>query len=113
MKIKCIKLDGYRNLHNVVLKPNDFCSLIGLNNYGKSNLLHAIVYGISFLKVRNNEKEKMMKCISEIPINKKLYKLNFLWNWNCPLQKKKARNLLKLNILLVIHGLKKTRLEIL
>lgn len=86
---------------------------IGLNNYGKSNLLHAIVYGISFLKVSNTEKEKMMKCISEIPINKKLYKLNFFMELELSFTEKESKELLKLNILLVIHGLKKTRLEIL
>lgn len=91
MKIKCIKLDGYRNLHKVVLKPNDFCSLIGLNNYGKSNLLHAIVYGISFLKVSNTEKEKMMKCISDIPINKKLYKLNFFMELELSFTEKESK----------------------
>ena len=43
MKIKHLKIDGYKNLQNIKLEHNsDFISLIGNNGSGKSNLLEAI-----------------------------------------------------------------------
>jgi energy-coupling factor transporter ATP-binding protein EcfA2 len=42
MKIKQIRVDGYKNLINAVLDLGDFNIMVGPNNSGKSNLLEAI-----------------------------------------------------------------------
>jgi len=42
MKLKQIRVDGYKNLINCVVNLGDFNVLIGPNNSGKSNLLEAI-----------------------------------------------------------------------
>jgi predicted ATPase len=42
MKLKQIRVDGYKNLINAVLDLGDFNVLVGPNNSGKSNLLEAI-----------------------------------------------------------------------
>ena len=42
MKLKQIRVDGYKNLINCVLDLGDFNVLVGPNNSGKSNLLEAI-----------------------------------------------------------------------
>lgn len=42
MKLKQIRVDGYKNLINCVVNLGDFNVLVGPNNSGKSNLLEAI-----------------------------------------------------------------------
>ena len=42
MKLKQIRVDGYKNLVNATLELGDFNVLVGPNNSGKSNLLEAI-----------------------------------------------------------------------
>lgn len=42
MKLKQIRVDGYKNLINCVLNLGDFNVLVGTNNSGKSNLLEAL-----------------------------------------------------------------------
>jgi len=42
MKLKQIRVDGYKNLKDAVLDLGDFNVLVGPNNSGKSNLLEAI-----------------------------------------------------------------------
>ncbi len=42
MKIKEIFIDGYKNLYNTTVKFNEITSLIGLNNYGKTNFMEAL-----------------------------------------------------------------------
>jgi len=50
MKLKQIRVDGYKNLINCVVNLGDFNVLVGPNNSGKSNLLEAIqmLWPISF-----------------------------------------------------------------
>ena len=50
MKLKQIRVDGYRNLIKCVVKLGDFNVLVGPNNSGKSSLLEAIqmLYPICF-----------------------------------------------------------------
>lgn len=55
MKIKNLKIDGYKNLQNTELIHNsDFISIIGNNGSGKSNLLEAI--SIIFSNLYENKK---------------------------------------------------------
>jgi predicted ATPase len=58
MKLKQIRVDGYKNLINCVVNFGDFNVLVGPNNSGKSNLLEAvqILWPLCFgdEKVRNN-----------------------------------------------------------
>ena len=42
MKLKQIRVDGYKNLINCVVNLGDFNVLVGPNNSGKSNLLEVI-----------------------------------------------------------------------
>lgn len=42
MKLKQIRVDGYKNLINCVVDLGDFNVLVGANNSGKSNLLEAL-----------------------------------------------------------------------
>lgn len=42
MKIKEIYIDGYKNLYNTTIKFNKITTLIGVNNYGKTNFMEAL-----------------------------------------------------------------------
>ena len=42
MKLKQIRVDGYKNLVNCEVNLGDFNVLVGPNNSGKSNLLEAV-----------------------------------------------------------------------
>ncbi len=50
MKLKQIRVDGYKNLINCVVDLGDFNVLVGPNNSGKSNLLEALqmLWGVCF-----------------------------------------------------------------
>ena len=59
--IKSFYIDGYRNLSNVTLNLNDITAIIALNNYGKSNLINAIRFGIDFIKGSNEIKKDIFE----------------------------------------------------
>lgn len=42
MKIKEIYIDGYKNLYNTTIKFNKITTLIGINNYGKTNFMEVL-----------------------------------------------------------------------
>ena len=84
MKIKQIRVDGYKNLINCEVNLGDFSVLVGPNNSGKSNLLEALqmIGGICFLS------EKLRKKIFEglTPPNRQS-------SWICHLKKYHRRPL--------------------
>ena len=70
MEILNITVGGFANVGKVKLSLDKFNALIALNNYGKSNVINAIEFGIDFLKEPIEDKAKMMAIRSIIPINK-------------------------------------------
>lgn len=72
MKIKSITIGNFRNLSETTLDLNRITAIISANNYGKTNLLEAIQFGIEFItaspKVRNN----MMRWVKCIPLTPSL-----------------------------------------
>ena len=77
MIVNRIRIDGFKNIDNVDIEFSDITALIGLNNYGKSNVLSSIEYANEFIKEQPDNKEKMMNYISGIPINKNTANRNF------------------------------------
>lgn len=77
MKINKISLGGFRNVSKTILNMEDIIALISTNNYGKSNVLSGIKYGIDFIKASENEKSMMMRYVKGIPLNKELALENF------------------------------------
>lgn len=65
--IKSFYIDGYRNLSNVTLNLNDITAIIALNNYGKSNLINAIRFGIDFIKGSNEIKKDIFEYLPAFP----------------------------------------------
>ena len=56
MKIKSISVGGFKNLKRSTIQLNNITAIISPNNYGKSNLLEAIDFGVDFLSLvpKNN-----------------------------------------------------------
>lgn len=70
MNIHSIKIDGYKNLSNIWLELEDITTLMALNNYGKSNVLSGIDFGINFIKALPSVKNEMMSNYNVIPLCK-------------------------------------------
>ena len=69
MKIQAVLIDGFKNLSNVKISFDNITALVALNNFGKSNVLSGIDFGLDFIKASIEEKKKMMANSNLIPIN--------------------------------------------
>ncbi len=72
MELKSITVSGYRNIYNTTISFNDLTSLLSSNNYGKSNLLTSIVFGLTFIQQHPKIKQNMMDDVKCIPNLKKM-----------------------------------------
>lgn len=79
MILNKIKISGILNLRDVEISLEDLSALIAPNNYGKSNVLRAINYGIAFMEVSYKRKLSLMRNRSYIPINNVLEGAPFLF----------------------------------
>ena len=69
MKIQAVLIDGFKNLSNVKISFDNITALVALNNFGKSNVLSGINFGIEFIKASIEDKKDLMSNSSLIPIN--------------------------------------------
>ena len=69
MKIQTVLIDGFKNLSNVKINFDNITALVSLNNFGKSNVLTAIDFGLTFIKSTPENKANMMANSDLIPIN--------------------------------------------
>lgn len=69
MKIQRIALDGFKNLNNVNIAFSKITSLVALNNFGKSNVLSGIDFGIDFMKYNEEQRQNLMSLDNVMPIN--------------------------------------------
>ena len=53
MEILRTKIKGIRNISEAEIVFGQMTALVGLNGYGKSNILDAIDFGIDFIKFGN------------------------------------------------------------
>ncbi len=70
MRIKKIVIGGFANIESVNLDIDKFNGLVALNNYGKSNIISAIGFGLDFIRQQAIVKNDMMAYKPVIPINK-------------------------------------------
>lgn len=77
MKIQAVLVDGFKNLSNVKIRFDRITALVALNNFGKSNVLAAIDFGLSFIKASMEGKAYMMANSHFIPMNKYMYGKHF------------------------------------
>lgn len=69
MKIQAVLIDGFKNLSNVKISFDNITALVALNNFGKSNVLSGIDFGLDFIKASIEDKKDMMSNYNLIPIN--------------------------------------------
>ncbi len=72
MKLLSITVGGFKNLNTTKIKLNGITALISPNNYGKSNFLEAIDFGIAFFHASRKVRKNMMSWIKGIPLCSKL-----------------------------------------
>ena len=59
MKIQAVLIDGFKNLSNVKISFDNITALVALNNFGKSNVLSGIDFGL-----RSEERRVGKECRS-------------------------------------------------
>ena len=69
MKIQAVLIDGFKNISNVRILFDNITALVALNNFGKSNVLSGIDFGLDFIKASIEDKKDMMSNSNLIPIN--------------------------------------------
>lgn len=77
MKIQTVLIDGFKNLSNVKINFDNITALVSLNNFGKSNVLTAIDFGLTFIKGTPENKANMMANSDLIPINNYMLGRNY------------------------------------
>ena len=77
MKIQAVFIDGFKNLANVRISFNNITTLVALNDFGKSNVLSGIDFGLSFMKASIEDKKDMMSNSKLIPGNCNLIGRNY------------------------------------
>jgi predicted ATPase len=77
MKIQAVLVDGFKNLSNVRITFDNITALVALNNFGKSNVLSAIDFGLDFIKAPIGTKGQMMANSNRIPINQSMQGRNY------------------------------------
>lgn len=70
MQIKKIKINGFRNITETNISFEAITALVGLNGYGKSNVIAAINFGLKFIHASNSFKSTMMSSKKQIPLLK-------------------------------------------
>jgi len=77
MELKNINFSGFANIESFEIELGKLNALVALNNYGKSNVLAAIEFGIDFIIQPLSVKNRMMAFRPVIPINSHIDKLPF------------------------------------
>ena len=70
MKVRAITVGGFRNVERTRFELGGIVGLVSPNNYGKSNVLEAIDFGIDFITASAKERRAMMSdpyCIPLVP----------------------------------------------
>ena len=77
MKIQKVCIDGFKNLSEVDLVLDDITAIVSVNNYGKSNVLKAIDFGLDFIKASMDDRIHHMSNSNLMPMNNNLLGRNF------------------------------------
>lgn len=72
MKIKSITVANFKNVARTTLDLSKVVALVSPNNYGKSNLLEAIRFGLNFISYSSKSRNACMRQFSNIPLSPSL-----------------------------------------
>lgn len=62
-----IFLSGFRNVVDTKISTNDIACLVSSNNYGKTNVIDGILFGIKFFKTTQSDREAQMGLSLDTP----------------------------------------------
>jgi predicted ATP-dependent endonuclease of OLD family len=80
MKINCITVKGFRNVKDISLTFSELTALVSLNSFGKSNVISAIDFALSFIQIPIiATRKQMMSWKKGIPLNKNMDKEDFFF----------------------------------
>ena len=79
MLLKSITVGGFKNLQRSKIELQSIVAIVSANNYGKSNLLEAIDFGVKFISSNEKDRKSMMRYVRGIPINKSLANEDFFF----------------------------------
>lgn len=83
MELTSVTISGYRNIEHTTIELEKIMGVLSLNNYGKSNLLSAIVFGLSFMQQHPKIKQNMMNDVRCIPFLKHERNRVFAFEMKC------------------------------
>ena len=66
-RITEICLSGFRNVVNTKIRTDDIACLVSSNNYGKTNVIDGIMFGIQFFKTTQSDREAQMGLSLDTP----------------------------------------------
>lgn len=68
MRIKRIAIGNYKNIAQTTLDCSQMVALVSTNNYGKSNLLEGINFGLDFITASAKNRNSRMRWVKGIPL---------------------------------------------
>lgn len=68
MKLLSLTVGGFKNLSQTTIELGGITAFVSPNNYGKSNLLDAINFGIDFINESPKDRNSMMGYVPAIPL---------------------------------------------
>lgn len=68
MRIKKISVSGFRNIGDATIDLSGITALAAPNNFGKSNVVDAIVLGMSFLNMSPQERSRQFGLVRNMPL---------------------------------------------
>lgn len=80
MTIKTITVGNYKNIALTTLNCPHMLALVSPNNYGKSNMLEAIRFGLDFLSASSKTRNAMMRHLPRIPLSPSLAGKDFTFS---------------------------------
>lgn len=77
--IKSITIGGFKNLNRTRINLDKIVTLVSPNNFGKSNLIEAINFGVDFLTASKKLRKSMMSWVKGVPLTPSLAFEDFLF----------------------------------
>jgi len=72
MKVIAVTVGGFKNVSRTRFELGGILGLVSPNNYGKSNVLEALDFGVDFLNASPKERQRLMGYLNGMPLNPKL-----------------------------------------
>lgn len=93
MRVINFTIGGFKNLKKTTFCLDNIMALVGENNYGKSNIFHALDFALTFIHATNEIKNQMMSMNRCLPLNKILQEDPFYFEIEVTLSKSESESI--------------------